>query len=1133
MMTTKQAGMRLFVIIALFFSMSLLAQAPAQTQPKPAPSPKEEALNRMRALKDDPPAYIDAITKFVVDFPYAFESESAGYWLRNAVPKPGTDPQKVRALVNRFIQGIEPAPAALQVRYDSTLVQILLSNNLWAEAVELAKKGIALLDEKQYVDLERKKYEVAEAFRKERYPDSKSRPFSIPQQVDRFVLTQTGFYVSLGRGYVGLNKLDDAEAAFRKAYEIKPGMESAWGLADVYERRGKDADALEYMTYAALTGRLKAKDIQHFHDVYKKLHQGKLEGVEENLDARYRKTYHNPVKGQKYQATSKRTDRVALAEFFTGGGCVPCIPFDYSFEAALSDYSRKDLILLVYHWHAPYTDPLCNHGNDARVKYYGINGAPTVLVDGKKYSGKDDANSREEAESVAQQVYGGLVSAINPRLETPAQGRLKLKAQRAGETIKVTVAADEIKNTSPDVTLHLALVENEVTYSGENGLRFQPMVVRNLAKAAGSDVYGFKMDISKANTVEYVFDLKGIMAENLRYYDEYPIERKKELSARLDKATLDTLEFSFREQKYIIDPNNISVVAFLEDNKTKEVLQASYVRVPSDRTAAPKAPEQSPASRGVFAQGIFTALGKLHDAQNFGEAAPMLAQYIKEHPDEASGLTASYNVGAGLGGQIHKNRETPEKVQAALNTIEAAYSAAAPAAHAQFSYQVARQLFNANVLLEYAAELDSRAIDLLTERSYVDIAKIDEDYMRKARAAAGLDAPSRPFDDAKRLALYPTDRTRMISLLGEINMKLGKTGAASEAFNRALKVRPTMEAYRGLSHIAEARGDKALAFDLLCNAFLTGKLPAKDIEAIYKSYALIKGSNPQALETYLDELYRKNFYRPVKTTHYQPSGQRSKKVVLAELFTGAACVPCIPSDLSIEAGLERYSRDELAVLVYHDNAPAADPLSNGAVQERAKYYATGGSTPHLFLDGKELHVGEEETLPEVAFASFAKKVEELLMKPEGAQLRVAAVRDGSKVRVTVTGDAPKTGESHLQIALVETELSYSGENGLRFQPMVVRASAKQTRTDSGFPLTAPDKINVEYLFDVDAVVAANFAYYDEYNEELKARTEGRFTANYREKKHAINSAHLAVVAFVQDDASKAVLQSAYAAASSR
>jgi tetratricopeptide (TPR) repeat protein len=587
MMTTKQAGMGLFVIIALFFSMSLLAQAPAQTQPKPVPSPKEEAQNRMKALKDDPPAYIDAIAKFVLDFPYAPESESAAYWVRLAVPKPGTDPQKVRDLVNRFIQGIEPAPAALRVRYDSTIVQILLSNNLWAESVELAKKGIALLDETQYVDLERKKYEVAETIRKEKYPEHKPRPFSATQQVDRFILTQTGYYVSLGKGYVGLNKLDDAEAAFRKAYEIKPGMESAWGLADVYERRGKDADALEYMTFAALTGKLKAKDIQHFHDVYKKLHQGKLEGVEEYLDARYRKTYHNPVKGQEYQATSKRTKRVALAEFFTGGGCVPCIPFDFSFETALGDYSRNDFILLVYHWHAPYVDPLCNHGNDARVKYYGINSAPTVLIDGKKFDGKDDANSREEAEAVAQQVHGGLISAINLRLETPAQGRLKLTAQRAGETIKVTVAADEIKNTSPDVTLHLALVENEVTYSGENGLRFQPMVVRNLAKAAGSEVYGFKMDISKPNTVEYVFDLKGIMAENLRYYDEYPIERKKELSTRLDKATLDTLEFSFREQKHIIDPNNISVAAFLQDNKTKEILQADFLHIPPSKSLNP------------------------------------------------------------------------------------------------------------------------------------------------------------------------------------------------------------------------------------------------------------------------------------------------------------------------------------------------------------------------------------------------------------------------------------------------------------------------------------------------------------------------------------------------------------------
>jgi hypothetical protein len=556
--------------------------AQSQTEKKP-PSPKDQALAKMRELRGETPAYVESITSFVLNFPDALEVDSAGYMLGYAVPKTGADPSKVRELVQLFVTGLEPAPAEVRVRLYTTPLSLLLEHNLGAETVELARKGIGLIDEQKYMELERKRFETMEAMRKERMPDSKPREFNPADTMERYRTFHSGYYVSLGRGYLSLQKLDEADGAFQRAFGIKAAMESSWGRAEVAERRGNSAEALEFATYAALTGRLKAKELSHFQELYRKVHPESPDGVEAYLDARYRKTYSNPVSEQKYRAPAGRGDRAVLAEFITGGGCVPCVPFDYSFEAALEEYSRKELVLLVYHWHAPSVDPLGNRSNDARVTYYGVNSAPTVILDGRKFDarGNDDARSRTDADALAQKVHDMLSSAINARLLTASQAHLELKAKRSGRTVKATAVAKRIPAASANVSLHIALVERETTYSGENGLRFQPMVVRKMAAPSAGPDPGYAVVPGKSNRVEYTFDIDAIMAEYLRYYEEWPVERKKELAARIDKATLDRFDFSFREKRHVIDPKRLCVAAFLQDNKTKEILQAAFVELPA------------------------------------------------------------------------------------------------------------------------------------------------------------------------------------------------------------------------------------------------------------------------------------------------------------------------------------------------------------------------------------------------------------------------------------------------------------------------------------------------------------------------------------------------------------------------
>ena len=585
------------IVALVLFSITALGQTqPATAKPptdsgsstpaaKRTPRPEDEIANKLRAAKNDPQQSVELIVKLVKEFPDSMGAESAGFSFASAIKKQvrvDPDPSKLRGLASRFIEGTASAPGPLRVRTNTSAINVMLDNNLASEAVDLTRQTISVLDEKQFLVARRKAYERDIEIATKANPNYKPKPFNEADFVEMFRGTKASYYALLGRGLLKLDKDEEAEKAYRQAFEVEPIAPAASGLATILEKRGKDKEALEYMARGVLTGKLDRDGIAHFRELYRKTHGGKLDGAEEYLDASYRASYRNPVKGEKYRRASGQSERAVLAEFFTGAGCVPCIPFDFSFESMLEDYSRKELVLLVYHWHAPTMDPLGNRSADARVKYYDVHGAPTTFVDGRRFNSEnDDSRSKSAARSTAQMVYGELDSKIKAGLKTRPQGQIKLAAQRVGENVEVNVSTSLPKNVSSDVTLQLALIENEVHYSGENGLRFHAMVVRDLARRAGAESYGFKVDQAQPNKFAYVFNISDIVAQNLRYYTEYPEERRKEFAERVGAETAKDIgiDFSFKEERNIIDPNNLSVVAFLQDNKTKEILQAAYLRV--------------------------------------------------------------------------------------------------------------------------------------------------------------------------------------------------------------------------------------------------------------------------------------------------------------------------------------------------------------------------------------------------------------------------------------------------------------------------------------------------------------------------------------------------------------------------
>ena len=72
--------------------------------------------------------------------------------------------------------------------------------------------------------------------------------------------------------------------------------------------------------------------------------------------------------------------------------------------------------------------------------------------------------------------------------------------------------------------------------------------------------------------------------------------------------------------------------------------------------------------------------------------------------------------------------------------------------------------------------------------------------------------------------------------------------------------------------------------------------------------------------------------------------------MLCELFTGAACPPCVGADLATGALQETFATTELIMLRYHEHIPAPDPFANPQTRQRFQYY-NGRGTPSIYLDG--------------------------------------------------------------------------------------------------------------------------------------------------------------------------------------
>jgi tetratricopeptide (TPR) repeat protein len=498
------------------------AQPPA-TPPATPPQPADVKAYTDATRITDPIKKIDALEKFLKDFPDSSRKSTAyGVLFDTYVKERPTERAKILEYAQQLI---ESAPEGFRASgYSRVATRLVDANVMLEEAEKFATEGIEVFD-----------------------ADEKKR-------VQRSRATHLA---TLGRIRIKQGRVAEAETALKEAFDANPEIPgAAVGLAELAEKRGDNKAAVDHWMTAALTGRLSAEDLVRFEATYKKVN-GSTDGLNAALDAKYKAAYPAPIHPEAYKATPARTNRMVLAEVFTGAGCPPCVSVDLGFDAALERYSRKDVAVLMYHLHIPQPDPLTNKWTTDRATYYRISGVPNFAVDGEL----DNRGGGDR--SMAKVAYDRIVPKLDKALESAPVAQLALAASLEGSTVKVKATPSAITD-GKKVKLHIALVEEHMSYSGENGIRFHPMVVRALA--TGEKDQGLPVDQANPVAADYTFDLGKIASDTKAYLDDY------EVNGRHGKIT-------FKAKPVKMDTSKLSVVAFLQDEDSKKVLQSAYVKI--------------------------------------------------------------------------------------------------------------------------------------------------------------------------------------------------------------------------------------------------------------------------------------------------------------------------------------------------------------------------------------------------------------------------------------------------------------------------------------------------------------------------------------------------------------------------
>jgi thiol-disulfide isomerase/thioredoxin len=546
------------VLFAFLFALAIPAAHSQSSRSETPPDVKAyQDANRI----SDPAEKIAALEKFKKDFPDSLSVTGANLGILSALGSKMPDQTaRIQQAAKTVLEGAKDKKE--KGSRSASIAESLLTNHvLLNDAEKYAKASVDSMKQSEYIA--DRKAQFAKTAAAHKGSDDSPTPPTDRELVKSFIQSRAARLATLGRIEFELGKTPAALKILSEAHAADRTLPGAEGtLGEIAVQKGDYEKGLEYLVSARLAGQAAPSTIAALNSAYSKTHAGTSTGLDEMLDAEYRKRFPNPLHLDAYRANDKRSDRVVLAEVFTGSGCPPCVGADLAFDATMDRYTRKDLVVAMYHQHVPRPDPMSNTDTQARSKYYSVGGVPTYFIDGATV--KFNGASRDGTKGVWEHIQ----SPIEKDLATPAEAKITLNATASGGSVKVTASVDGMKSESKDLKVQVLLLEKEITYSGENGIRYHPMVVRAMGGAKDD---GFPLDPAAPASVEQAWDLDRISASLKTQLDEYEAKGHRGSS------------FKFIEKKYQIDRGNLAVVVFVQDAKTKHILQAAFADLnPSD-----------------------------------------------------------------------------------------------------------------------------------------------------------------------------------------------------------------------------------------------------------------------------------------------------------------------------------------------------------------------------------------------------------------------------------------------------------------------------------------------------------------------------------------------------------------------
>lgn len=249
------------------------------------------------------------------------------------------------------------------------------------------------------------------------------------------------------------------------------------------------------------------------------------------------------------------------------------------------------------------------------------------------------------------------------------------------------------------------------------------------------------------------------------------------------------------------------------------------------------------------------------------------------------------------------------------------------------------------------------------------------------------------------------------------------------------------------------------------------------------------------------------------------------RVVLLELFTGAACPPCAGADIACDAIDATFQHGELILMQYHLHIPTVDPLANPDTIKRQSYYGLKG-VPIAYFNGSEsARGGGRMEAAEELYQEYRRRVQAQLHGKSSVAMKLNVTRTANNITICSTAEVVPSHERdksdekeggpqpklRLRFALTENVVRYNGGNGVRINHHVVQdfPGGLEGRELSG------DRTEVQLELNLADVRRDLNDYRDQ-----QANIFAFFS---RSPLPPLDLKHLAVVAFVQDDKTKRVL----------